>query len=169
MLLLLHVRRQRVHRQAGLLPERVTAERTVLFVCVENAARSLLAEAILNANAPRGWVAESAGTRPAAAPNPRTGRFLGELGLALPDHPPSLLTELQARRASVVITMGCQDDRSCPALLGIPETRDWALPDPATLDDAGFRLVREEIRRRVDLLCAELAPSADAVPGKRPP
>ena len=64
-------------------------DRTVLFVCVENAARSLMAEAMFNANPPAGWRATSAGTQPAAAPNPRTGPMLREVGLELPPHPPA--------------------------------------------------------------------------------
>jgi arsenate reductase len=129
----------------------------VLFVCVENAARSLMAEAIFNANPPEGWVAESAGTRPAARPNPRTERFLREVGLELPPHPPQAMDEAQMDSARLVVTMGCLDDESCPANLKRRELRDWGLPDPAVLDDVGFRGVRDELRRRVAALVAELA------------
>jgi arsenate reductase (thioredoxin) len=156
-LLLLQVRKRRLRLPAGLLPERLMADRRVLFVCVENAGRSLMAEAIFNAMAPAGWVAESAGTRPATHPNPRTARFLAELGLALPPHPPQELTTPQMDSAEVVVTMGCLDDASCPANLRQRELRDWTLPDPAKLDDAGFRGVRDELRRRVAALTSELA------------
>ena len=78
------MRRYRLRLPPRLLPERVSSIRRVLFVCVENAARSLMAEAIFNAHAPEGWVAESAGTRPTACPNPRTGGCLTEIGLSLP-------------------------------------------------------------------------------------
>jgi arsenate reductase len=141
------------------------ADRRVLFVCVENAARSLMAEAIFNANAPEGWVAESAGTRPAAHPNPRTSRFLDELGLSLPPHPPQALTPATADAAALVVTMGCLDDASCPAHLTKRELRDWGLPDPGHLDDAGFRSVRDEIRRRIGDLIAELRSNP---PGRSP-
>jgi arsenate reductase len=157
LLLLLPLRLQSDLVQAGLLPERVNAERRVLFVCVENAARSLMAEAIFNANSPEGWVAESAGTRPAAHPNPRTSRFLDEIGLTLPAHPPQALSDTQMTEADRVVTMGCLDDASCPANLRKRPLVDWALQDPATLDDVGFREVRDEIRRRVAALAAELA------------
>jgi arsenate reductase len=132
------------------------AERRVLFVCVENAARSLMAEAIFNANAPQGWVAESAGTKPAAHPNSRTGRMLAELGIDLPPHAPRALTRAASEGASIVVTMGCLDDASCPAHLQRRELRDWGLPDPGRLDDDGFRSVRDEIRRRVDALISKL-------------
>jgi arsenate reductase (thioredoxin) len=132
------------------------AVRSVLFVCVENACRSLMAESMFNARPPPGWVAASAGTQPASAPNPRTGPMLAELGLALPAHPPRELTESMLAESDVVVTMGCLDSASCPAHLRSIEVRDWALPDPARLDDAGFRRVRDDLGARVEGLRREL-------------
>lgn len=63
-------------------------DKFVLFISVENAGRSLMAEACFNADPPPGWHAVSAGTRPAAAPNPRTQAMLQEVGLSMPGHPP---------------------------------------------------------------------------------
>lgn len=131
--------------------------RTVLFICVENAARSLMAEAMFNARAPTGWRAVSAGTRPAARAHPRTAPMLGELGLSLPSHPPRVLTPGTMESASVRVTMGCLDDASCPARLHTLTTRDWALADPAPLDDAGFRRVRDDLLRRVTELTREIS------------
>lgn len=131
-------------------------ERTVLFICVENAARSLIAEAIFNADPPPGWRAESAGTRPAGEANPRTGPMLHEIGLALPAHRPRPLTDEAMQRAQLRVTMGCLDDASCPARLKTVELRDWALPDPTRLDDAGFRAVRSQILERVRRLRLEI-------------
>jgi arsenate reductase (thioredoxin) len=128
----------------------------VLFICVENAARSLMAEAMFNAHSPDGWRAISAGTRPATAPNPRTGPMLQELGLDLPAHPPQLLTSEMMDDARYRITMGCLDDASCPARLKTLELRDWGLPDPAKLDDNGFRTVRDELLDRVEGLRREI-------------
>jgi protein-tyrosine-phosphatase len=128
----------------------------VLFVCVENAGRSMMAEAMFNANPPEGWTATSAGTAPATSPNPRTGPMLRELGLALPPHPPQRLTPEMMDRAQVRITMGCLDDASCPARMKAMELRDWALPDPARLDDLGFRQVRDRLVGLVGGLRAEL-------------
>ncbi len=136
------------------------AERVVLFVCVENAGRSLMAEAIFNANPVPGWKAESAGTAPALTANPRTGPMLAEIGVSLPGHPPRLLSPELIDRARVRITMGCLDHASCPARLKSMELRDWALDDPARLDDAGFRRVRDRIRSLVGELRTELAPAA---------
>jgi arsenate reductase (thioredoxin) len=132
------------------------ATRTVLFICVENACRSLMAESMFNAAAPEGWRAESGGVRPVAAPNPRTAPMLGEIGLTLPGHAPQLVTNEAMERASLRVTMGCLDDASCPARLKTLELRDWGLPDPAALDDAGFRAVRDQLRDRVNSLRTEL-------------
>jgi arsenate reductase (thioredoxin) len=131
--------------------------RTVLFVCVENACRSLMAEAMFNGDPAEGWRALSAGTQPTSDPNPRTERMLHEIGLELPTHRPQRLTDEMMTSAGVVVTMGCLDSASCPARLTTLEVRDWALPDPSNLDDAGFRRVRDDLRSLVLGLRRELA------------
>jgi protein-tyrosine-phosphatase len=133
------------------------AKHTVLFICVANAGRSLMAEAIFNESPPSGWAATSAGTMPASAPSPRTAEVLREIGLEVPPHPPRLLTQELMETADVRITMGCLDSDSCPARLKTLELRDWALPDPAKLDGAGIRAVRDELRSRIKALKEELA------------
>ena len=109
----------------------MTASKVVLFICIGNSGRSLMAEAMFNANPPEGWTAISAGTNPAASANPRTEPMLHELGLDFPPHPPQLLTPEMMDNARVRVTMGCLDDASCPARLKTLELRDWALPDPS--------------------------------------
>jgi len=131
--------------------------KTVLFICVENACRSLMAESMFNADPPPGWTAISAGTSPSGSPNPRTGPMLAEIGLRPPDHPPQPLTKEMMDRAPVRVTMGCLEDASCPAHLKGLELRDWALPDPAHLDDAGFRELRDRLASYVRGLRTELA------------
>jgi arsenate reductase (thioredoxin) len=131
-------------------------ENLVLFVCVENACRSLMAEAIFNTHPPPGWRAVSAGTRPAAAANPRTGPLLQEVGVTLPRHAPQSLSNDLMDRARFRITMGCVDDASCPAHLKSLELQDWDLPDPAKLDDAGFRGVRDRLVARIEGLRREI-------------
>jgi arsenate reductase (thioredoxin) len=143
-------------------------EKTVLFICVENSCRSLMAEAMFNAKPPDGWRATSAGTEPASQPNPRTRAMLQEVGLDLPPHPPQLLTTETMDTASVRVTMGCLDSESCPARLRTLELRDWALPDPAKLDDTGFRQVRDDIADRVKGLRRELVLQERRRAGLRP-
>ncbi len=82
--------------------------------------------------------------------------MLREIGLELPPHPPQLVTDAMMTTSQVVVTMGCLDSASCPARLKTMDVRDWALPDPGALDDAGFREVRREIQDRVERLRLEL-------------
>jgi arsenate reductase (thioredoxin) len=158
--LLLPRRRRRVRRLPLLLLRRrllLMADRTVLFVCVENAARSLMAEAYFNADPPDGWRAASGGSSPASTANPRTGPMLREVGLEPPGHPPHGVSPDELERADVRIGMGCRDDASCPIRLTDRLSTDWGIPDPAPMDDAGFRRVRDEIGRKVADLKRELA------------
>jgi len=134
----------------------VTPPKVVLFICVGNSHRSLMAEAMFNASPPEGWVAVSAGTDPADAADPRTATMLRELGLEPPPHAPQLLTPEMMIQARVRVTMGCLDDASCPARLKTLELRDWALPDPAHMDDRGCRQVRDRIVGLVKGLRTEL-------------
>ena len=83
--------------------------------------------------------------------------MLREIGLEMPAHPPQLLTDEMMSSSKVIVTMGCLDSASCPAKLKVIEVRDWALPDPAKLDDAGFRQVRRDLQSRVEGLRRELA------------
>jgi arsenate reductase (thioredoxin) len=136
--------------------ERLTNEKLVVFICVENACRSLMAEASFNQDPPPGWRATSAGTRPAMTANPRTEPMLEEIGLVVPQHPPQMLSKELMDRARIRVTMGCLDDQSCPAHLKTLELIDWELDDPSTLDDAGFRRVRDRITDRVRRLRTEL-------------
>ncbi len=146
-------------RLPGVLPGRLllTRPRTVLFVCVENACRSLLAEAFFNEVPTPGWRAISAGTAPARAPNPRAVAALRDAGVATPRHPPRALTSALLRSADRLVTMGCLPAGGCPAGRAGVVPVDWGLPDPATLDEAGFRAVVGTIRRNVDGLRTELA------------
>ncbi|MCI4340339.1 MAG: hypothetical protein L3K06_03030 [Thermoplasmata archaeon] len=142
----------------------------VLFICVHNACRSMMAEAMFNADPPSGWSARSAGTEPASFPHPRTGPMLAEIGLPLPAHPPRTLELREMEGAAIRITMGCLDEESCPARLKQLPLTDWGLPDPSRLDDAGFREVRAELQHRVAELRREIAAGkAGAGPSGSPP
>jgi len=71
--------------------------------------------------------------------------MLREIGLDLPPHPQQLVTAEMLDNARFRVTMGCLDDAACPARLKTLDLRDWALPDPIQLDDAGFRAVRDRV------------------------
>ena len=82
--------------------------------------------------------------------------MLSEIGLGLPSHPPQPLTKEMDDAVDRRITMGCMDDASCPVHLKEHKFTDWELPDPALMDDAGFRQVRDTLRDRVRRLRLEL-------------
>lgn len=82
--------------------------------------------------------------------------MLRQIGLELPNHPPQLLTPQMIEESKIRVTMGCLDDAACPARLKELEYRDWGLPDPGKLDDAGFREVRDKLRQQVEGLVREI-------------
>ncbi|MFC3816300.1 arsenate reductase ArsC [Lysobacter sp. GCM10012299] len=127
-------------------------KKRVLFVCVENANRSQMAEAFARIHGGDGVEALSAGSRPSGQINPKAIRFMSELGYDLGGHASKSLDEVEGE-FDAVITMGCGDN--CP---WVPARRreDWALPDPKHMDDDGYRAVRDEISLRVKNLLAQL-------------
>jgi arsenate reductase len=125
---------------------------TILFACVHNAGRSQIAAAFFNALADPGQAgALSAGTRPAAAIHPEVVAAMKEVGIDLASAVPQLLTEGLAARANVLITMGCAEE--CPHVPGV-ERDDWEIPDPKGRPLAEVRVIRDDIRARVEALIA---------------
>jgi len=125
----------------------------VLFVCVHNAGRSQMAAALLDQEGGGRIRVTSAGSAPASELNPAVVAAMAEIGLDLSRKFPQPLTGEKVREADIVITMGCGD--ACPVYPG-KRYLDWDLPDPAGLDLAGVRPIREDIRRRVRALLGEL-------------
>jgi arsenate reductase len=125
----------------------------VLFVCIQNAGRSQMAEALFRRAAGGRHEARSAGSRPAAHVHPEVLGAMRELGVDLEGRRPHRLDEADMEWADVVVTMGCGDE--CPY---IPGTRyiDWELDDPAGRPPPEVRRIRDEIGRRVDALVAGL-------------
>jgi arsenate reductase len=126
---------------------------TVLFVCIQNAGRSQISQALFERAAGGRHEALSAGTAPAERVHPEVVTVMREAGIDLAGRVPQMLTRELAERADVVVTMGCGD--ACPV---IPGTRyvEWELPDPAGRPLEEVRATREEIRARVEALVREL-------------
>ena len=124
----------------------------VLFVCVENANRSQMAEAFARMHGGDAVEAMSAGSKPSGVINPKAMRFMAERGYDLAAHGSKSLDDVSGE-FDAVVTMGCGDD--CP---WVPARirEDWALPDPKHMDDDGYRAVRDEIERRVRALLVAL-------------
>jgi arsenate reductase (thioredoxin) len=125
----------------------------VLFVCIQNAGRSQMAEALFRLAAGDRHEARSAGSDPAAHVHPEVVEAMRELGVDLAGRTPHRLEAADAAWADVVVTMGCGD--ACPAVPG-KRREDWELPDPAGRPLSEVRAVRDEIERRVRELVAEL-------------
>jgi arsenate reductase len=125
----------------------------VLFVCLHNAGRSQMSQALFERAAAGRHTAMSAGTTPAERVHPEVVEVMRELGVELSDRRPQALTRELAERADVVVTMGCGD--ACPYIPG-KRYVDWELPDPKGRPLEEVRATREEIARRVELLVREL-------------
>ncbi|HLB04012.1 MAG TPA: arsenate reductase ArsC [Gaiellaceae bacterium] len=125
----------------------------VLFVCVQNAGRSQMAEVLFARAAGGSHEARSAGSRPAGHVHPEVVEAMREVGVDLSHRVPRALERADAEWADVVVTMGCGD--ACPFLPG-KRYVDWDLRDPARRSVDEVREIREEIRRRVASLVREL-------------
>ena len=126
---------------------------SVLFVCVHNAGRSQMAAGFLTSMAGDRVEVRSAGTQPADKVNPAVVSAMAELGIDLGAESPKVLTTDAVKASDVVITMGCGDE--CPYFPG-KAYLDWVLEDPAGAGIEAVRLIRDEIRRRVETLVARL-------------
>lgn len=126
----------------------------VLFVCVENACRSQMAEAIFNRLASGRSNAVSAGTKPADRINPNAVKVMEEIGIDISAQRPKLLTSKMVNEADIVITMGCGAD-ACPVVL--KEVEDWKIEDPSGKSIEKFREVRDEIKKKVENLIKSMS------------
>jgi arsenate reductase len=125
----------------------------VLFVCLHNAGRSQMSEALFARAATGHHEARSAGTTPGGRVHPEVVEAMRDLGLDLADRIPRKLTTADAEWADVVVTMGCEDE--CPYIPG-KRYLDWDLEDPKGRPIEEVRVTREEIERRVVELIDEL-------------
>ena len=126
----------------------------VLFVCEQNAGRSQMA-AVLTKSLSNGRVhVRSAGSSPVAELNPAVVAVMAELGLDMAEEFPKPLTDDVVQAADVVITMGCGD--ACAIYPG-KRYLDWELADPAGLSLDEVRVIRDDVKTRVEQLLATLA------------
>jgi arsenate reductase (thioredoxin) len=124
-----------------------------LFVCLHNAGRSQMSEALFARAAAGRHEARSAGTVPAERVHPKVVEAMAELGIDLAARVPRKLSQEDVDWADVVVTMGCGDE--CPYIPG-KRYVDWDLPDPGGRPLEEVRRTREEIERRVAALVASL-------------
>jgi len=125
----------------------------ILFVCVENACRSQMAEGFLNALANNRVSAKSAGNMPAERVNPLAVQVMNEAGIDISSHKPKMITAEMVREADKVVLMGCGKN-ACPI---VPkQVEDWHIEDPSGKGIEKFREVRDTIRKKVEKLITEI-------------
>jgi len=113
------------------------------FVCIGNAGRSQMAQALYER---LGGEARSAGSHPEDELHPQVVEALGEVGIDISARRPKGITPEDVEWADVVVTMGCGD--ACPVLPG-KRYLDWNLPDPIGAPIEDVRVLRDDIERRV--------------------
>jgi len=126
----------------------VKNERTVLFVCVENAGRSQMAEGFFKKYAPKGYKAASAGTKPSGEINPLAVQAMKEVGIDISAQESKIITDDMIRNSVRAVNMGCMDQAECP-LLFLNNPIDWGVKDPKGKSIERVRAIRDDIERRV--------------------
>ena len=126
---------------------------TVLFVCVHNAGRSQMAAGFMNSLGAGRVEVLSAGSAPKDSINPIAVQAMQEVGIDISNNTPKVLTPEAVQESDAVITMGCGD--ACPFYPG-KRYEDWVLDDPAGQGIESVRVIRDEIKKRVEQLLSEL-------------
>jgi arsenate reductase (thioredoxin) len=127
---------------------------TVLFVCVENAGRSQMAEGFFKKYAPKGAKTLSAGTNPVSQINPLVVEAMKEVGIDISKQKSKELTDEMIRESDNVVNMGCMDKNFCPTIW-LPKVIEWNLEDPKG-KSIEVREIRDEIEKRVKEIVAEI-------------
>lgn len=133
--------------------QNIDTKPTVLFVCVHNAGRSQMAAGFMSHLSQGRVEVLSAGSAPKNSINPVAVEAMAEIGIDISHNTPKVLTTEAVQQSDAVITMGCGD--ACPFYPG-KRYEDWVLDDPAGQGIESVRVIRDEIKARVEKLLAEL-------------
>ena len=123
-------------------------KKRILFVCVENAGRSQMAEGFFRKYCTGDYEPVSAGTRHKSQINPVAVDVMKEVGIDIGGQRPKELTEDMMRNSAKIINMGCMDKDFCPTLF-VPKVVDWGIEDPKDKPMEKVREIRDEIERRI--------------------
>jgi protein-tyrosine-phosphatase len=126
----------------------------ILFVCVENAGRSQMAEAFAKKYGGDKFIVSSAGNKPAEHVNPVVVEVMNERDIDISKNMPKLISAKMAMNSDLIVTMGCNDQGVCPGPFFKPTT-DWALEDPKGKPIEKVREIRDEIERKVKQLITQ--------------
>jgi len=127
----------------------------VLFVCVENAGRSQMAEAFFRKFTKNKFNVISAGTIPSSKLNPIVVKVMKEIGIDITKQTPKALSDSMISNSFKTINMGCMDKESCPSLF-VKDVIDWSIPDPKERSVEYVREIRDQIKIEVMNLIATL-------------
>ena len=142
-------------------PSIATEKPSILFVCVHNAGRSQMAAGWLRHLAGDAVEVRSAGSTPADTINPVAAEAMREVGIDITDQQPRKLEYETAQSSDVIVTMGCGD--ACPVFPG-KRYEDWQLDDPAGQGIEAVRVIRDDIRARIEGLIGEILPRLKRLP-----
>jgi protein-tyrosine-phosphatase len=136
-------------------PKGKIKKKNVLFVCVENAGRSQMAEGLFRKYAPKENEPTSAGTSPKSLINPLAVEVMREIGIEIGTQKPKELNDEMLRNADIIINMGCMDKNFCPTLF-VPKVLDWGIEDPKEKPIEKVREIRDEIERKIKEMVEEI-------------
>jgi len=120
----------------------------ILFVCVENAGRSQMAEAFFRKYLPSGFQPISAGTKPAVKINPTVIQAMKEINIDIESNSPQNISQQMIDEAEITVNMGCMDKESCPVLF-LKDVMDWQIQDPKGKSIEEVRKIRDQIEQKV--------------------
>ncbi|MGH9997128.1 MAG: arsenate reductase ArsC [Nitrososphaeraceae archaeon] len=129
--------------------------KTILFVCVENAGRSQMAEGFFKKYAPNGFKTQSAGTKPGYQLNPMVVEAMKEVGIDISKQKSKEFTDEMIRDSYNVVNMGCMDKNFCPTIW-LPKVIEWNLEDPKGKSIEEVREIRDKIEERIKEFVAEI-------------
>ncbi|MGI0094001.1 MAG: arsenate reductase ArsC [Nitrosotalea sp.] len=135
--------------------EQSKGQKKILFVCVENAGRSQMAEGFFRKYAPNGYESISAGTKPTHQINPVAVEAMKEVGIDLGTQKPKMLTSEIIQDSVLSVNMGCMDKTECPALF-MKNLVDWNIEDPKGKSLEQVRKIRDTIEQKVREICKTL-------------
>ena len=127
----------------------------ILFVCVENAGRSQMAEAFFRKYAPEKFLVSSAGTKPSTQINHVVVQVMNEVGIDIENNIPKHLSNEMLDDSTTAVNMGCMDKETCPALF-VKDVLDWNISDPKGKSIEDVRRIRDQIETKVKELIKNL-------------
>ena len=127
----------------------------ILFMCIENAGRSQIAEGFFRKCVTSGYQPISTGTQPVSETNPLVIEVMKEVGIDISKQTPKMISKEMINQSTKIVNMDCMDKESCQALF-LNNVIDWQIPDPKDKSIDKVREIRDEIQKKIKELVADL-------------